>query len=478
MPLSSQVTCSSDPSSIQDAAVLVVIGRKARLQAPSVRALVPVSDDVWDAMLGQTDGGDGGASASSWAGACRVIAGVLPEPCSRHNSPSRAWAIPALAREARGGKDAAIVLALDHADHATAAALAAARAFPRYDATTGEARAQTVTLLPLGPDGPVDVPGLQAAIDGVREAAWLVDQPTSELHTDAFVEEARQVAGQVGAAITVLRDDELHAGGFGGLWGVGKAAVHKPALVVLDHNPPGATRTWAWVGKGIVYDTGGLSIKGKTTMPGMKCDMGGAAAVLGAFQAAATRGTDVRILAVLCLAENAVGPESTRPDDILHMHSGKTVEVNNTDAEGRLVLSDGLSWVMRTHKPDRVADLATLTGAVLVAVGRVHAGIYANDEALERDCVAVGRRVGEPVHPLLYAPELLRKEFRSEVADMKNSVKDRSNAQSSCAAQFIANHLPDDPPPWVHIDIAGTAWDHDYRGTGYGVGLLLGLLET
>ncbi|MCB9743184.1 MAG: hypothetical protein H6740_11340 [Alphaproteobacteria bacterium] len=309
-------------------------------------------------------------------------------------------------------------------------------------------------------------------------AARLVDMPTSELHTDAFVDEAREVAARRGASIRVIQGEEIHREGLGGLWGVGKAAVHKPALVILEHAPEGAARTWAWVGKGIVYDTGGLSLKGKFDMPGMKCDMGGAAAVLSAFDAAVASGVKDRILAVLCLAENAVGPESTRPDDILRMHSGKTVEVNNTDAEGRLVLSDGLSWVMRNHKPDFAVDMATLTGAVLVSIGRVHAGIYCNDDALERRAVDAGKAIGEPVFPMLYAPELLRKEFKSAVADMKNSVKDRANAQSSCAGQFIHNHLPEDAPPWLHVDIAGTAWDAEHRGTGYGVGLLLELLRA
>jgi probable aminopeptidase NPEPL1 len=199
--------------------------------------------------------------------------------------------------------------------------------------------------------------------------------------------------------------------------------------------------------------------------------------VLAAFEAAVRLGSTTAITAVLCLAENSVGPESTRPDDILTMRSGKTVEVNNTDAEGRLVLADGLAWLCEGDRPDELFDLATLTGAALVATGKVHAALYCSDEALEQRVLAVGRAVGEPCHALPYAPELFRKEFRSPVADMKNSVKDRANAQSSCAGQFIANHLPAGAPPWCHIDLAGPAESADGRGTGFGVGLLLGLLS-
>jgi probable aminopeptidase NPEPL1 len=256
---------------------------------------------------------------------------------------------------------------------------------------------------------------------------------------------------------------------------VGKAAHRKPALAVIEHNPEGAEKTVVWVGKGIVYDTGGLSLKRSGSMAGMKGDMGGAASVLAAFEAAVRTGFPHRLISIACIAENAIGPEATRPDDVLTLWSGKTVEVNNTDAEGRLVLADGVAWASKTYAPDLLADMATLTGATLVTAGRAHASIYTNDEDLEQAAVAAGLRAGEPCHPLLYAPELLRKEFKSQVADMKNSVKDRANAQCSCAAQFIANHLPDPAPRWIHIDIAGTAWNSEDRGTGFGVGLLLEL---
>jgi len=474
MPTRTNLACSPDPLAVADTPTLVVVGRKAALESDGVRALVPVPAETWTAMLRRTEPAQTGASTESWVGERKVVLAVLPEACSRHMSASRAWAVPGLVKQ--GGKgDVGVLVAVSEPSHAFATVLAVARAYPLYDHRSGDTRTRAVTVVPVGPHGPVAVDGFQAAADGVRLAARLVDAPASELHTTAFVAEARAVALATGAELQVISGEDLRDGGFGGLWGVGKAATHGPALVALSHRPEGATRSVAWVGKGIVYDTGGLSLKGKDHMPGMKGDMGGAAAVLGAFQAAVSRGVDHDLTAILCLAENSVGPDATRPDDVLEMFSGKTVEVNNTDAEGRLVLADGVAWACKTLSPDLVIDVATLTGAALVTGGKVHASIYTNSERCEHAAVAAGRRSGEVVHPLLFAPELHRQQFRSPVADMKNSVKDRANAQCSCAAWFVGAHLPDDPPAWLHIDIAGPAWDAQNRGTGFGVGLLLEL---
>lgn len=454
---------------------VVLIGRREALKTSSWPKQLGLDSGSFEAMVARCAPGDAGASTTTWIGNRKVVLGVLPEACSRHNAPSRAWAIPALARRAIGGADALIVLHLDDGAHLMASACAVARAFPMYSSKTSEPKEQEVQLVVEGTVESPNCSGVQRAMDGVRSAARLLDTPTSELYTDAFVDEARAMAADVGGEFEVIAGSELQERGFGGFWGVGKAAVHKPAMVILRHQPEGATRSVAWVGKGIVYDTGGLSIKSKTGMPGMKGDMGGAAAVFGAFQAAVASGVDYRITAVLCLAENAVGPEATRPDDILTMYSGKTVEVNNTDAEGRLVLADGVHWAATETDADLIVDIATLTGAASVATGKGHAAVVSNDAEIEQAVVAAGLIAGEPCFPLVYAPELLRKEFRSKVADMKNSVKNRGNAQSSCAAQFIANHLPSPAPRWLHVDIAGTAWGADGRGTGFGVGLLLGL---
>ncbi|MCK6522995.1 leucyl aminopeptidase family protein [Myxococcota bacterium] len=476
MPVQTTVLVDPTLNTAETAPTLVVVGRAGRLHSEQIASLTTLPAPSARRMLSEVDSGDQGAWTSTIHGQRRIVLVVLPEPCSRYNSPSRAWVIPSLLRGANIKGDAAIVLAVDEVSHALAACLAAARAFSRYSVKSSPVENRQVTLTALAPEGPVDHPALGAGVDGVRLAARLFDTPCAALHTDALVAEAEAVAARVGAKVhTVLRGEALRDEGLGGLWGVGKAATRGPALVLLEK--PGATPdspTLAWVGKGLVYDTGGLALKAKEAMPGMKGDMGGAAAVLGAFEAACRAQVPQRILALLCIAENAIGPEAVRPDDVLTMYSGKTVEVNNPDAEGRLVLSDGLAWLLRHHKVDEVIDLATLTGAITGAVGKVHAGVYSNDEGLERALVHAGRASGEPLHPLIYAPELWRKEFKSEIADMKNSVKDRNNASSAAAAQFILSHMPDQGcPPWAHLDIAGTAWDGEGRGTGYGVGVLL-----
>lgn len=475
MPVRVELEWTTDLSSVTGLPDLIVIGRKAFLRAPGLVAALGLPEDVWTAMLDRCEPGDAGTSAATWLAGRRIIAGVLPEVCSRHNSPSRAWAIPDLARKADGKAPLGIVLALAEDEHAFASALAVARAFPEFSAASGTVETRSVKLLAYGSAGVVQDPRVPGAMAAVRLAARLADTPTSVMHSDALVAEAEAVARATGCGVQIIRGADLRDQGFGGLWGVGKAASHPPALVCLSHQPAGAERTIAWVGKGIVYDTGGLSLKDRAGMVGMKGDMAGAAAVLAAFQAAVQAGFPHRLVAVLCIAENAVGPDATRPDDILTLKSGRTVEVNNTDAEGRLVLGDGVAWTAATWKPDVLVDMATLTGAQLVATGKVHAAVFTNHEELERAAVLAGRRAGEPVFPLLYAPELHRREFKSSVADMKNSVKDRANAQASCAGQFIANHLPEPAPPWLHIDIAGPSGDAEGRATGYGVGLLLEL---
>ncbi|XP_014661984.1 PREDICTED: probable aminopeptidase NPEPL1 [Priapulus caudatus] len=257
--------------------------------------------------------------------------------------------------------------------------------------------------------------------------------------------------------------------------GVGKSALHLPALAVLSHTPPGATETIAWVGKGIVYDTGGLSLKGKTAMPGMKRDCGGAAAILGAFYAAVKQGFRENLHAVFCIAENSIGPLATRPDDIHTLYSGRTVEINNTDAEGRLVLADGVAFAQKDLGCNIILDMATLTGAQGIATGKYHAAILTNNEDWEVASGRAGINSGDLVHPLPYCPELHFPEFASAVADMKNSVADRSNAQPSCAGLFVAAHLGFDyPGVWIHVDMAGPVHCGE-RATGYGVALLLAL---
>jgi probable aminopeptidase NPEPL1 len=264
----------------------------------------------------------------------------------------------------------------------------------------------------------------------------------------------------------------------GGIHAVGRTAVVPPRLTILEYVPPKKPRrTVALVGKGVIYDTGGLSLKVGGNMSNMKCDMGGSAAVLGAFLALVKSGCPDRLYCLLSLAENAIGPNSYRPDDILTMHSGKTVEINNTDAEGRLVLADGVSYAARNLKADLVIDAATLTGAALMVSGPAVSCAFTNRDGLETRSVASGRITGDLTTPILFIPEFYKQELKSKIADMRNSVANRMTAQSSCAGQFIYNHIEDKNTPYVHLDIAGPAF-RDGRGTGYGVALIADIVRN
>jgi probable aminopeptidase NPEPL1 len=467
--------CDDVHAALADAEAVIVIGRQQRLLAEDVLAILPpMPPGAWDDMVRRGDAGDHGRAATTHTGGSprKITAGILPEPCSRHNAPSRAGAIPGLIRGASGNRTA-VILAVDEPGHAFAAVLGAARAFPVYSGASRHAESH-VRIAVLA-NGPFDAERCRSGADAVRFAARLTDVPPNLLTTTTFVESAREVASRLsGVSVTVFQGDVLLTEGLGGLWNVGKASSHQPALVILDYDLPDGDRL-GWVGKGITYDTGGLSLKAKTSMPGMKTDMAGAAAVLAAFAAAVQLGTRHKLTAALCIAENAVGPHAMRPDDVIRLYSGRTVEVNNTDAEGRLVLADGLAWVARHRSPRELLDLATLTGAQLVATGKRHAAIYTSDEELEHRAIRAGRASGDLVHPLPYVPELFRAEFHSSVADMKNSVKDRNNAQASCAGEFLHMNLEEFKGSWMHVDLAGPSVTSTGRGTGFGVGLLMTL---
>ncbi|KAJ9077098.1 hypothetical protein DSO57_1019957 [Entomophthora muscae] len=215
-------------------------------------------------------------------------------------------------------------------------------------------------------------------------------------------------------------------------------------------------------------------------MPTMKVDMGGSAAILGAFLASVRLQVPHKLHAVLCLAENSVDQLSTRPDDILTMYSGKTVEVNNTDAEGRLVLGDGVAYASQDlANISHIIDMATLTGAQLIATGPRHAGFMANQAEFESQVIKAAHSSGDLAYPLMYSPEFLMKDLESEVADMKNSNKNGpTTAASSLAGHFIEAHLhPDYTGVWCHIDIAGPATKGP-RATGYGVALLMHIIQN
>jgi len=436
-------------------------------QAPWRRLLDPAATD--------TPAGVGGKLVSAQnpdAGPRRLLLGILPDRVSRHNCPARSVAAEGLiqAAELTPGK-MAVVLCCEEKEHALPLARALGSQLPTYSRVS-ERRAQSVLRLAvLTPQGrPRPLPAIDQEI--VRRARWaaqLVDMPTAEMHTPDFVRETRKAArGLAHVKVSVLSGAALLEKKLAGLHAVGRTAIHPPKLLLLHYNPPQARRRLALVGKGIVYDTGGLSLKTGKGMSGMKGDMGGAAGMVGAALALAATGHPDEIICAAALAENAIGPTAYRPDDILRMHSGKTVEINNTDAEGRLVLADAASYVARRYKPSVLIDMATLTGAQLLATGSRHAALVSNREGLEDAAVRAGTLSGDLAHPLPFAPELYQGEFSSKVADMRNSVANRMNAQTSCAAQFVYDHIADLDLPWLHVDMAGPSFRAD-RATGYGV---------
>ncbi|XP_059218398.1 probable aminopeptidase NPEPL1 isoform X2 [Stomoxys calcitrans] len=430
---------------------------------------------------------------------------AVPLKCSRHNTPSRAHAITRLVKNGVLNVSEESIVVVCEREDLFASACAVSRAFSLYSRKTTnnvgspsfsriseqdvpkknvtETSVVSVEFIIIENDGSVcetpldasEIGCLEVAAKGVQLAARIVDTPCNEMNVSHFIEEAEKIGAELNIKPIVIRGEELHERGFGGIYGVGKAAAVPPALVVMSHEPKGAQETIALVGKGIVYDTGGLSIKGKTAMPGMKRDCGGAAAILGAFYAAVKCGFKENLHAVFCMAENSVGPNATRPDDIHTLYSGRTVEINNTDAEGRLVLSDGVAYANKDLKANIILDMATLTGAQGIATGKYHGAILTNSEEWEVKSLEAGRKSGDLLAPIIYCPELHFSEFASAIADMKNSVADRSNAQSSCAGLFVGANLGFDYPGiWMHVDMA-TPVHCGERATGYGVALLLTL---
>jgi probable aminopeptidase NPEPL1 len=318
-------------------AKLVLVGRVEALQGARPDC---VGEAVWSGLLKDLKGGDLGASRSTFTGVespAEVAVCALPEKVARHASPARTHAIHQSLLSVTSGKGAlGIHVLLGEADHAFASGLAVARAFSTFNRKSkdDDADAERTVELMMSTNGEVVSPTRRMieSAESVRMAGHWVASPCGAFTTAGFVEAARAVCAETGSELELIQGEDLLHQGYGGLWTVGKAAEGKPALAILKHEPEGAERTIAWVGKGVVYDTGGLSLKISGGMVGMKNDMGGAAGILGAFRAAVLSGSKDRIYALLCLAENAVDERAGRPDDIHQSYSGKTVEVNNTDA--------------------------------------------------------------------------------------------------------------------------------------------------
>ncbi|MDE2595906.1 MAG: leucyl aminopeptidase [Sphingomonadales bacterium] len=326
------------------------------------------------------------------------------------------------------------------------------------------------------PDGTEAAWNAEAALaEGVEFTRSLVTEPGNVIYPESFVERCRARMAGTGLDIVVLEEAELRALGMGALIGVAQGSARPPRVLALKWNGGAAgAKPTVFVGKGVTFDTGGISLKAPAGMEDMKWDMGGAGAVAGAMLALALRGAKANVVGVCGLVENMPDANAQRPGDVVTSMSGQTIEVINTDAEGRLVLCDVLTWVQKELAPAQIVDLATLTGAMVMTLGAEHAGVFSNDDGLAEKLLAAGLASGDKLWRFPLAPEY-DKLLDSQIADMKN-VGPR-NGGSITAAQFIQRFV-DKGMAWAHLDIAGVVWADkpgatwEKGATGYGVRLL------
>ncbi len=298
---------------------------------------------------------------------------------------------------------------------------------------------------------------LGAAAEAVAFTRDLVSEPANELYPESMAERASALAGPdlPGLTVEVLDENRLSELGMGALLGVAQGSVRPPRVVVMQYRGVAAdVAPLAFIGKGVTFDTGGISIKPAGGMWDMKWDMAGAGVVIGLMRLLAARRARVNAVGLVGLVENMPSGAAQRPGDIVRSMSGQTIEVLNTDAEGRLVLADVLWYCQDRFKPTAMIDLATLTGAVIVALGHENAGLFANNDELAERLVAAGKAVGEPVWRLPLA-ESYDRAIDSDAADVKNIAGDRA-AGSIIGAQFVQRFVNN--VPWAHLDIAGVAW--------------------
>lgn len=314
-------------------------------------------------------------------------------------------------------------------------------------------------------------------------AMYLVDMPSNYKTPEFLANYAIDSGKKHGFDVSVFSLKQLKDFKMDALLAVGQGSIYEPKLIVMEYKPEGDQSLHpklGLVGKGITFDTGGISIKPANNMGYMKSDMGGAAAVIGAIELAARLKLNIHVVGVVPAAENSVDANSIRPGDVISSYSGKSIEVLNTDAEGRLILADGLAYIIANHRPEYLIDLATLTGSVIAALGYTTSGMFTNNEQMANDLTQVGAAINERVWrmPLWedYVPELY-----SDIADVKN-LSTKPVAGSITAAKFL-EVFTSDHSNWVHLDIAGVAFsDSEYAkmrtATGYGVRLLTSYMET
>lgn len=391
----------------------------------------------------------------------------------------------AIARKSKKFVNITVDLGDGGADTSQLAALSEGVALGHYEFTqlkseTKPSKLAKVSVVAAGKGAAAALKRGQVIGDSVNWSRDLVNRPGGELTPAVLAKEATTMAKAGGITAQVMGPAAIKKARLGGLLGVNRGSFQEARLVRLTYTPKGKAKAHlALVGKGITFDSGGLSIKSGTGMMTMKMDMGGAAAVLGAMRAIAALAPKVKVTCICPMTDNMTGPDATRPGDVLVTRSGKTIEVLNTDAEGRLVLADGLTLACEA-KPDAIVDAATLTGACMVALGNKYAGVMGNNDALIGQIKEAAETAGELLWHLPL-PDEYNSLLDSKVADIKNI--GGSYAGALTAGLFLQNFVEDDIP-WAHLDIAGPAFadsagaDHPAGATGYGVRTLLALAES
>ncbi|HKZ14808.1 MAG TPA: leucyl aminopeptidase [Solirubrobacterales bacterium] len=395
----------------------------------------------------------------------RVLAALVAAEAAKLEATSLAWALPAAEDEEAAAE--AIV---------TGTILGSFR-FDRFKGADDDEKARLETLTVLGPAelaGAVETARIYS--EAANRARDLQETPANFARPEDLAARAEEIAANSDkVTVEVFDGDAILAKGMGGLAAVSQGGPVDPRLITLRYAGGGSGPTLAFVGKGVTFDTGGISLKPGAGMQEMKFDMSGAAAVLEAFAAIVELGLPIDLLTVVPSTENMPSGTAVKPGDVITQYNGKTVEVNNTDAEGRLILADALAWAVE-QGAERVIDLATLTGAVLIALGSTYAAVISNDDALAAEIAAAGEETGELVWRLPLHPEY-KEMMKGTVADLSN-LGTKREAGTITAASFLEEFV--DGTPWAHIDIAGTAWDVNRAytgkgGSGYGVRLLVQL---
>jgi leucyl aminopeptidase len=393
----------------------------------------------------------------------RVAAAIAAEEAARLEVGSLGWALP----ESDDAEAAAEAL--------VTGTILTSYSFDRFKSGEGDDTSGLESLTLLGPAELDDVAiGARVAAAAQNRARDLQLTPANVATPSFLAERAEEIAADHDAvSAEVLGRAELEQKGMGGLLAVSQGGPQEPKLIVLRYSGGGDAAPTAFVGKGVTFDTGGISLKPGAGMQEMKMDMSGAAAVLEAVAAIAELGLPVDLIAVVPSTENMPSGTAIKPGDVITQYNGKTVEVNNTDAEGRLILADALAYAVELGA-ERIVDLATLTGAVLIALGSTYAAVISNDDALADEVIEAGERSGELAWRLPLHPEY-KELMKGTVADLSNLGKKRK-AGTITAASFLEEFVGE--TPWAHLDIAGTSWDvgRAYVGNdanGFGVRLLV-----